>query len=601
MIDMFRWLLRHSSRSRRRQFALLTLLIMAAGILDLVALSLLALFVTCLTSPETVDQLAQVALLQRILGPVIIGSRLNFILLLGSATVVQILVKNVVLTLQTYATARFSGALNVDFGHKMLRGFLNLPYDLSTGKNTSDVIQVNNWRIYISLFCTNVITTFSDAVISLLLFSSLFILHPVTTLCAMFLLGGVGGLTFFLLRNRIHSVAALSAQDILAVGKLLLKSVQGLKDLKLFNAQQDALDLYQENQNHYVRLQARQRLYERATVWILETVGFGGLVAGSLVMLASSDVSSVEMMGSLSMLAVAAWRILPAMHRMAGAVSTAKGYMPQLNRIRGFLTEVAPYEHEDEDTKRRALPPLANAIELRGLGFRYHGAETMALRDVDLTIAKGATIGFVGRSGAGKSTLADLLIGLLEPSAGSIEIDGRPLDRSTRWSWRGQVGFVPQTPYLFDGTAAENIAFTVTPAKIDREAVRRCCSLAGVDDFLAALPDGLDTPIGERGALLSGGQAQRISIARALYADPSVLVFDEATSSLDDRTEKIIQNTVNELRGKKTILIIAHRLSTVEHCDEIVRLENGRIVETGPPETVLPRYRSEEEHSDDQS
>jgi ABC-type multidrug transport system fused ATPase/permease subunit len=221
------------------------------------------------------------------------------------------------------------------------------------------------------------------------------------------------------------------------------------------------------------------------------------------------------------------------------------------------------------------------------------------LQNINFEISKGQTLGIIGTSGTGKSTLVDLLIGLLEPTQGEIRIDGQTLNHTRRSAWIEHIGYVPQSPYIYDGTLADNVAFGLTKAEIDLHRVRQCCQMAAMD-FVQDMPQGIETPIGERGVRLSGGQNQRVAIARALYHNPEVLIFDEATSSLDTASEKAIQKTIYSFKGKQTLIIIAHRLSTVENCDEVIWLEKGQIKIKGSPAGVLPYYRSvhrEEDYS----
>ena len=218
--------------------------------------------------------------------------------------------------------------------------------------------------------------------------------------------------------------------------------------------------------------------------------------------------------------------------------------------------------------------------------------EGYVLEDISFMIKKGQTTGFIGCSGAGKSTLVDILIGLLVPSAGKVLVDGRELDNMGRLAWMKTVGYVPQSPYIYDGTLAGNIAFGLSESEIDRELVLECCRKASMQDILDNLPQGIDTPIGERGVRLSGGQQQRVVIARALYPRPEVMIFDEATSSLDSKSEKAIQNTIYGLRGNQTLIIIAHRLATVKECDFLVWIENGKAKMIGTPAGVLDKYEN---------
>jgi ABC-type multidrug transport system fused ATPase/permease subunit len=208
-------------------------------------------------------------------------------------------------------------------------------------------------------------------------------------------------------------------------------------------------------------------------------------------------------------------------------------------------------------------------------------------------INKGDTVGIIGKSGAGKSTLVDLLIGLLKPVKGQISIDGTPLARELLTAWLQITGYVPQSPYIYDGSIAQNVAFGVDESDIDRQWVKQCCTMASMDEFMDDLPDGIDAFIGERGIRLSGGQQQRVAIARALYTRPEVMIFDEATSSLDTKSEKAIQETIYSFRGKQTLIIIAHRLSTVKACDYLIWIDNGTIRLQGKSDKVLSAYEKE--------
>jgi ABC-type multidrug transport system fused ATPase/permease subunit len=227
---------------------------------------------------------------------------------------------------------------------------------------------------------------------------------------------------------------------------------------------------------------------------------------------------------------------------------------------------------------------LQSDIRLAGVSYAYPSAATRALDDLTLRIRKGESIGFVGPSGSGKSTLVDVVLGLLAPTAGQVLVDGENIQDNLR-AWQDQIGYVPQSIYLTDDTLRRNVAFGLANEAIDDAAVRRAIRAAQLEEFVASLPDGLETLVGERGIRLSGGQRQRIGIARALYHDPAVLVLDEATSALDTATESGVMQAVTALHGSKTILIVAHRLSTVAHCDRLCRLEQGRIVAETAPST----------------
>jgi ABC-type multidrug transport system fused ATPase/permease subunit len=233
-----------------------------------------------------------------------------------------------------------------------------------------------------------------------------------------------------------------------------------------------------------------------------------------------------------------------------------------------------------------AVAPLRHTLELHRVSFTYPAAHAPSLTDLSLTVRRGESVGFVGASGAGKSTLVDIVLGLLASEAGEVWVDGKNIQTNLR-NWQDQIGYVPQSIFLTDDTLRRNVAFGLANEQIDEAAVWRAIRAAQLDELVHTLPQGLDTVVGERGIRLSGGQRQRIGIARALYHDPGVLVLDEATSSLDTTTERGVIQAVNALRGDKTVLIVAHRLSTVEHCDRLYRLEQGKVIEEGTPSAMV--------------
>jgi ABC-type multidrug transport system fused ATPase/permease subunit len=282
--------------------------------------------------------------------------------------------------------------------------------------------------------------------------------------------------------------------------------------------------------------------------------------------------------------AAAAFRLLPSVNRLSHTVQSLRFNAASVANIeREFAIEQPPVSYGAS----RQLP-FRRKLAIEGVSFRYPGAAAPALHDVSFDVDHGTSVGIIGSSGAGKSTLVDVILGLLTPTQGRITVDGFDIQGDLR-AWRQGLGYVPQSIYLCDDTIRRNVAFGLPDARIDDAAVERAIRAAQLDAFVAELPQGLDTVVGERGVRLSGGQRQRIGIARALYRDPAVLVLDEATSALDDSTEREVMRAVNALHGVKTLLIVAHRLTTVERCDVIHRLDRGRIIGTGSLAEVTSR------------
>jgi ABC-type multidrug transport system fused ATPase/permease subunit len=282
------------------------------------------------------------------------------------------------------------------------------------------------------------------------------------------------------------------------------------------------------------------------------------------------------MLPTLGLFGAAAFRLMPSVNRMLAAVHSLRFGLPVIDTLHAELKLAVP----EAIGRHSSFIPFHARLELEQVTYTYPSVTEPALKDISLAIQRGESVGFIGTSGAGKSTLVDILLGLLTPDSGVVRVDGEDIHHALR-NWQDQIGYVPQSIFLTDDTLARNVAFGLSNAQIDEVAMWQAIRAAQLDEFVHSLPQGLNTLVGERGVRLSGGQRQRIGISRALYHDPAVLVLDEATSSLDTATEHDVMQAVNALRGRKTIIVVAHRLSTVEHCDRLYRLERGHITGQG--------------------
>ena len=361
----------------------------------------------------------------------------------------------------------------------------------------------------------------------------------------------------------------------------LQEGLGGAKDVKLLGCEDDFLAQYALHNSGSARVGQYQIVLQALPKLWLELLAVVGLAALVIIMIGSGK-SLDTLLPTIGLFAAAAFRLLPSVNRTLGAIQSVRFSLPVVTTIYNEIclsdAAIAPLRG----------PSLAfnNEVTLDQVSFQYSTAETQALQDVSLAIPRGASVGFIGSSGAGKSTLVDIILGLLPPTHGTVKVDGIDIQANLR-GWQDQIGYVPQSIFLTDDTLRRNVAFGLPADQIDEAAVWRALHSSQLDQFVNDLPQGLDTIVGERGIRLSGGQRQRIGIARALYHNPSVLVLDEATSSLDTITERGVMEAVRALQGDKTLLIVAHRLSTVEHCDRLFRLERGKIVEVGEASTVL--------------
>ena len=576
---------------RRRLFIVFGL-IMVMGIVEMGALGVIALFISAVTDSESVMKSGIVVWLQTLPGGPYLAEPRNLIGILGVTTVAAVLFKNLLTAVQVYLGGRVAARIDGHFGDLLLAGFLENDYQWHLSKNSADLVTAITWRNYMGNITTFMgIQVLSDGVVMLMLLVSVFVVAPLVSVSIFVVLGLTSSLIFRGIRPKLDRTASGLRDMEMRINRHSTMALHGIKDVKVFGRSSAFMKGYRRYIQDYTLGWAKVRILSRVPALLLETVGFVMLTVVILAMMFWFPTSSARITGTIALVAVAAWRILPAVNRMLIGVTTIRQNLPYTQRVLEYLQEIEAFRAGIE--QRMVDQPLTfrNELQLRDVAFNYQGADKNVFSNVTVDIPKGVFLGVVGQSGAGKTTLVDLIIGLLRPTGGNIDVDGLALDRGITGAWMKKIGYVSQEPYIYDGTLAENIAFGLEAGDIDKEKVLTCCQQAAVSEFLADLPNGLDTPIGERGTRLSGGQRQRVAIARALYRDIEVLVLDEATSALDSKSEIAIQKAIQNLAGQLTVIVIAHRLETVEDCDKVIWLEKGRVREAGPALDVLTRYR----------
>jgi ABC-type multidrug transport system fused ATPase/permease subunit len=497
------------------------------------------------------------------------------------ALVLTSLVKGVFLAFLAWRQSRFVYGLQAELSRRLFAAYLRQPYSFHLQRNSALLIRNT---IHHSGGVTTVLTqalTLATEVTVLAGIAVLVVLvEPVGALWVVVVLGLAGWVFNRITRSYIARWGAASQYHEGQRLQHLQQGLGGVKDVKLLGREQDFLDQYHAHNVGSARVTERQSTVAALPRLVFELLGVIGLttLVGVMVVQRRSPEAVLPVLG---LFAAAAFRIMPSVTRILAAVQSTRFAMPMVDTLHGELATINRTETLSSQAVR-----FDSTLSLEDVTFTYEQAAAPALHGITLSIPRGASVGFIGGSGGGKTTLIDLILGLLTPTSGRICVDGVNINDRLR-GWQDQIGYVPQAVFLTDDTLRRNIAFGLANDQIDDAAVWRALRAAQLASFVEGLPEGLATIVGERGVRISGGQRQRIGIARALYHDPSVLVLDEATSSLDTDTERGVMAAVTALQGEKTVLIVAHRLSTVERCDRLFRIEQGRIVAEGSSESVL--------------
>ena len=493
--------------------------------------------------------------------------------------------RNAFLTSVTWVQEKALDAAVSQLSHRLLTAYLGAPYAFHFRRNSAGLIHRVTDAVH-SVFrgvLGSLLNTASEALVVAGIVVVLAIASPGVTAIAVVVVGGMLLLPLTLSRKATTRWGEAVSQLDTDILQTLQQSLGGVKEVKVIGRESFFLAQFDERMAAAARLRSRYVAVAAALRMGVETTFVCGLLAVSLLLTLRGGAAALPLLG---LFAYAGFRVIPAANRIALYVGQLRYSRAWIHDLRADLAALPTPSLTD--TSEVEPIRFTRAVALERVSYTYAGEPEPVLIDVSLAIAKGESIGVVGPSGAGKSTLIDLLLGLLEPTAGRITVDGRDITSAMR-SWRRHIGYVPQEPFILDDTVRRNVAFGVADAEIDDGRVGAALRLAQLADVVMGLPHGLDTMLGERGTRLSGGQKQRVAIARALYHEPEVLIFDEATSALDTPTERELIAALEALRGVKTLVVIAHRLTTVRRCDRIALLRDGRLAAIGPYDDLLAR------------
>jgi ABC-type multidrug transport system fused ATPase/permease subunit len=564
--------------ARSKKIALLLIFMIFLGVvLEMFGIGVVIPLITLFNSPEPLKASPFLARLYDWLQP---ESETQFIIWNLAGVILLYTVKNIYLLALAYIQNRFILGRQHQLGTRLFRSYLHSPYQFHLKYNSSELLRnVKLTANVINSICMPLILCITELMIVFGVFLCLLWVDPFSAVVATSgLCVFVGGYAIFV-RKKITTFGKDSKYYEGKTYQQVNQSLGGIKAVKTLGRENYFSKVFSEYFLKYTYANQTAVLLAQSGRFIAETIAIG-LILGVMIFLLNAGKTTNSILVTFSLFAVAAMRILPSINRLNWGFSVIRYGIPSLDEVFSHLKKCEKFLIEDSVKKSTDRIHFDNQIEFRNVSYKYRDSENHALEKFSLVIPKKSKVALVGASGAGKSTAIDLVLGLLKPSSGDVLVDGKNIHESL-FSWQQQIGYVPQFIYILDDTIKNNIAFGVQKEFIDEEKVWVALRLAQLDSFVKGLPDGLDTMIGENGVRFSGGQRQRIGIARALYHDPKVLIMDEATAALDNKTEYDFINSIENLSGKYTIIWVAHRISTIKNCDVIFYLNHGRIIASG--------------------
>lgn len=561
----------------RARIPLLIAAMVVAALLEVLGVGVIPVFVGAVSNPE------------RVLSFPVIGSGLaalgaesqRDILLLGSLLLVVVFaVKAGFAVFVAWAQSSFMRSVQVRLGTRLFRAYMTAPYAFHLAHNPADLMRNANQEVerLVNTVMNPVANVVAKTLIGLAIIVFMLAMSPVVTLVGIGLFGIAGYGFLVAVRGRALALGSEAQRHRAALIKAVNQGLGGFKEARVLGREQSFVAAYAASARRIAVALKHQAVSGQAIAPGLELVAVVGLAA-ILAVLLFRGTPTEDIIPVLALFGAGLIRVKHSVMQLVSTWNLLRYEHVAVNPVYEHLTELAK-SADARLTCRESQARLSGDILLKNVSYRYPGAATDSLRDVSLSIPQGTSVALVGSTGAGKSTLADVLLGLLPPGSGSVTVNGHDISTDLP-AWQACIGYIPQSLYLLDDTLRRNIAFGLADAEIDEERVWEAARMAQLEATIAALPRGLDTLVGDRGIRLSGGQRQRVCIARALYPDPEVLVFDEATSALDNLTEKRIVEELEALMGDRTLIVIAHRLSTVERCDRLYMMRDGQIEASG--------------------
>lgn len=577
VIKKFDKLLNTKQKSR---LAILAVVTVIGAFLEVIGVSLMLPLITAIMQPDIIKTNKYIAYVCEILD---LHSHRTFVIVCIVAVIFIFIFKDLFLMMEYYIQARFVFNNQFAMQQRMLSGFIGRPYEFFLSAESGEILRVIQSDVTNTyLLLTNLLGMFTEMVVSLAITVTIFVIDPIMTsfVIAMMIV------VVITISKFIKPILKRKGEErhvhYALMYKWLLQSITGIKEVKVSSKEEFFEENFELSGKRYISAEKWSTVFSNIPRLMIEMVS----VCSTLAFIAFMIYKGKEieaLVPTLGAFAMAAMKLMPSANRIVGAINQVAFYEPSLNKLimdiemfEGDEDKYVNYRKTNENKLENKLT-FNDKIELKGITYRYQNSDKVILNKADMTVPIGKSVGIVGASGAGKTTAVDLLLGVLLAKEGEILADGVSVMENYS-EWLSHIGYIPQSIFMLDDDIKSNIAFGVKKEEQDEEKVWEAIREAQLETFVSGLKDGIHTQIGERGMRLSGGQKQRIGIARALYSNPEVLVFDEATSALDSETEAAVMSSINSLHGKKTMIIIAHRLQTIKECDLVYKVENGKII-----------------------
>ena len=569
----------------RKSASLLLLMILLMALLDLIGVASILPFMAVLTNPSLIETnfiLNAMFEASNIFG---VKNNQQFLFFLGVSVFLLLIFSLIFKALTTYVQTQFVQMRLYSISKRLISGYLHQPFSWFLSRHSADLGKtiLSEVQRVIGSGISPLMDVISKAIVIITLLTLLILADPKLALVAGLLFGGSYGLIFYFVKSYLKKIGIEQLKSNQSRFLLVSDAFGAVREVKVLGLEQIYIKLFSKSAQSFANTQTLSIVIAQMPRFILEAIAFGGILLMILYQMTQSG-SFINALPIISLYVFAGYRLMPAFQNVYTSFTQLTFVGPSLDKLHDDLKNLELFN----ENEAIGLIKLNNTITLNNIHYNYPNTSRTALKGISLSIAAKSTVGFVGATGSGKTTIIDIILGLLEAQKGSLEVDGEIITKQNSRSWQRSIGFVPQHIFLSDNTITENIAFGVEPKDINQEMVEKASKIANLHNFVMdELPKQYKTTIGERGVRLSGGQRQRIGIARALYGNPQILILDEATSALDNQTEKLVMGAINNLSKHITVIIVAHRLTTVKNCDTIFLLDKGQLKDKGTFEELI--------------